>query len=113
MPEQIRANFMKVQAAPSFSGERFWLTAYLSGPTERLARLADELATHGWTNVGDWEGGFIYPKLEVSMSADDAVEAALNVHRLALENGAEVLNVDADTNPDVGRSEFIALYQSP
>lgn len=37
LPQQIQANFPKVEASPDFSGERLWLTFYLWGQPENYS----------------------------------------------------------------------------
>ena len=110
--QQIRGNFGEVETAPEFSGERVWLTVYLSGRPEQLARLVDDLEELGWTNLTDWDGGFIYPKLETQKSADAALDAMTNFCRVTQRYGARVELVDADTGSDVVTSRFITLYES-
>lgn len=111
--EQIRANLPQVQASLQFAGSRLWLTFYLWGPPENLQRLSEALDKGGWVNVEGWEGGFLYPKIQADKSAAAIVEAAQTMQGLCDEYGAEILNIDADTSPDVEHSRFVTLYRSP
>ena len=109
LAQQMRGNFGDVEASPEFSGDRMWLTVYLTGDPTELARLVPELAALGWANLTDWEGGFVYPKLEVAKSADEAVEAITAFSRIIEAHRAEILHVDADTSSDVFASHFVRM----
>ena len=113
LDEQVKANLAKVEARPQFTGERLWLTFYLCGPPENLQTVSHALADDGWLNTDGWEGAFLYPKLEVERTAAAILAVAEAVQSLCRAHGIEVLNIDADTSPDVQRSEFVTLYRSP
>lgn len=71
------------------------------------------LPNQGWFNTADWEGGFIYPKVEVRKTSTAVIERARQVQGLCEEHSVEILNIDADTCPDVEQSHFITLYRAP
>jgi hypothetical protein len=110
--EQVRANLPKVEQRPEFAGNRLWLTFYLGGPPENLERVSIALGKSGWTNLGSWEGGFLYPKVQVEKSVRAIVEIAARAQELCVEEGAEIIHIDADTTPDMN-SRCITLYHSP
>jgi hypothetical protein len=110
--EQVEANLPKLDARPEFGGERLWLTFYLMGPPENLQQVSEELKSLGWVNVDGWEGGFLYPKLQVEKSVDAVVRAAEATQDLCVPHGIEILNIDADTSPDVERSQSVTLYRN-
>lgn len=110
--EQVTANLSAVDALPEFSGNRLWLTFYLSAEPVRLEQLANALAAAGWRNTGDWEGAFLYPKIEVERTAAAILEIARWLQKLCEEHGVDLLNIDADTSPDVRVSRFVMLLQS-
>lgn len=62
--EQVRANLPKVQASPEFVGDQLWLTFYLCG--SNLQRVSEALEAKGWVNLDGWEGGFLYPKVQIT-----------------------------------------------
>jgi hypothetical protein len=113
LAEQVRANLAKVDAAPQFTGKRVWLTFYLCGPPQNLQTVSQALADDGWLNTDGWEGAFLYPKLEVDRTATAILAVAEAMRALCDGRGIEVLNIDADTTPDVQHSEFVTLYRSP
>jgi hypothetical protein len=113
LDEQVRVNLAKVEAAPQFTGKRLWLTFYLCGPAESLQTVAQALANDGWLNTDGWEGAFLYPKFEVEPTAPAIVAVAEAVGSLCDAHGIEILNIDADTSPDVQQSKFVTLYCSP
>ena len=110
--EQVEANLPKLEAQLEFSGDELWLTFYLTGTPENLRQVAEALNIRGWLNVDGWEGGFLYPKLKVGKSVEGVVGAAEATHELWALHGIEILNIDADTSPDVERSRFVTLYRS-
>ena len=113
LDEQVRTNLAKVGAAPQFRGKRVWLTFYLCGPPENLQTVSQALADEGWLNTDGWEGAFLYPKLEVDRTETAIVAVAEAVRGLCDVRGIEILNIDADTSPDVQHSTFVTLYRSP
>jgi hypothetical protein len=108
--QQVRANFPKVQSSAEFSGNPLWLKFYLLGPPENLQEVSEALIARGWVNLGGWEGGFLYPKVQVEKSAEGVVEGAETTQELCAGHGIEILNIDADTSPDVKRSRLVTLY---
>src|SRR3954454_22419611 len=104
--EQVEANLPKLDARPEFGGERLWLTFYLMGPPENLQQVSEELKSLGWVNVDGWEGGFLYPKLQVEKSVDAVVRAAEATQDLCVPHGIEILDIDADT------SQSVTLYRN-
>jgi hypothetical protein len=129
--EQVRANLRKVEQQLEFAGHRLWLTFYLCGPPERLEQVSAALGKSGWTNLEGWEagflypkvqvektnlegweGGFLYPKVQVEKTVSSIVEAAQRAQQLCAEPGAEILNIDADTTPNMN-SRCVTLYRSP
>ena len=110
--EQVSANLLKMEAMPDFAAERLWLTFYLCGPPERLNLVADALAADGWQNIAGWEGAFLYPKVQVERTASAIVEVARSVQALCDRHAVDVLRIDADTSPDVRRSQFFTVYVS-
>jgi hypothetical protein len=110
--EQVRTNLSKVQSSAEFRGDHLWLTFYLTGPPENLRQVAEALSVRGWVNVDGWEGAFLYPKVQVEKSVDGVVRAAEATQELCVRNDIEILNIDADTSPDVERSHFVTLYRS-
>jgi len=70
------------------------------------------LGDKGWLNTGGSEVGFLYPKLEAYLTASAILEVALAVQALCDPSQVEILNIDADTSPDVERSQFMTLYRS-
>jgi hypothetical protein len=110
--EQVEANLPKVDARPEFSGDRLWLTFYLMGPPENLQQVSESLKACGWVNVDGWEGAFLYPKVQVEKSVEAVVRAAEATQELCAPHGIEILNIDADTSPDVERSKLVTLYRN-
>lgn len=110
--EQVRTNFSKVQSSAEFSSDQLWLTFYLTGPPENLRQVAEALNVRGWANLDGWEGAFLYPKVQVEKSVEGVVRVAEPTQELCARHGIEILNIDADTSPDVGRSHFVMLYRS-
>ncbi len=110
--EQVEANLPKLDARPEFSGDRVWLTFYLMGPPENLQQVSESLKACGWVNVDGWEGAFLYPKVRVEKSVDAVVRAAEATQELCVPRGIEILNIDADTSPDVERSKLVTLYRN-
>lgn len=113
LDRQIIEGLEEVDASPHFGGEDLWLTFYLSGLEQGLAAVAAALTDRGWINAGGWESGFIYPKKQVRKAAPDVLRLAREVEKLCDMHGAETLSIDADTSPDVERSKFVTLFQSP
>lgn len=109
--EQVRANLAKIDAASDFSGNRVWLTFYLSGPPEKLRWVAEALADMGWLNADGWEGAFLYPKVQADKTARAIVEVAHTAQDLCDAHDVEILTIDADTSPDVQSSTFVTLYR--
>lgn len=110
--EQVIANLATVEALAHFAGNRLWLTFDLSGQPEHLKQIADALDAQGWQNTGDWEGAFLYPKVQVERTAGAIVEVAQSVQALCEAHAVDIINIDADTSPDVKRSQFVTLYWS-
>lgn len=114
LPQQIEANFRKVEASPEFSGERLWLTFYLWGRPENLQRLATALEGDGWVNTGGAEGAFLYPKVAVRKVAEDIVRTAHCTEKLCEEHQTRIILIDADTTPDLeDKRPFVTLYRNP
>ena len=112
LAEQVEANLPKVDARPEFGGDRLWLTFYLMGPPENLQQVSEALKSRGWVNVDGWAGAFLYPKVQVDKSVQAVVRAAEATHELCIPHGIQILNIEADTTPDVRRSQFVTLYRS-
>lgn len=110
--EQVKTNLAKLNAQPEFGADRLWLTFYLSGPPENLQRVSQALEARGWANVGGWESAFLYPKVQVEKSTDAIVETAEVATELCAPHSIEILEIDADTSPDVSRSHFVTIYSS-
>ena len=109
--EQVEANLPKLDARPEFGRDRLWLTFYLMGPPENLQRVSESLKARGWVNVDGWEGAFLYPKVQVKKSVEAVVQVAEATQELCDPHGIQILNIDADTSPDVERSQFVTLYR--
>lgn len=75
--------------------------------------VAATLAERGWINADGWENGFIYPKKHVRKVAAEILRLTCEVEKLCKANEAEILNIDADTGPDVQQSKFVTLFRSP
>lgn len=112
LAEQVKANLPKLDARPEFGAERLWLTFYLMGPPENLQQVSEGLKARGWVNVDGWEGAFLYPKVQVGKSVEAIVRVAEFTQELCAPHDIEILNIDADTSPDVERSQFVTLYRS-
>jgi len=110
--EQVEANLPRLDARPEFGGDRIWLTFYLMGPPESLQEVSESLKAGGWVNVDGWEGAFLYPKVQVEKSIEGVVRVAEETQALCIPHGIKILNIDADTTPDVERSQFVTLYRS-
>jgi hypothetical protein len=110
--EQVEANLPKLDARPEFGGDRIWLTFYLMGPPENLQQVSEGLKARGWVNVDGWEGAFLHPKVRVGKSVEAVVRAAEATQELCALHGIQILNIDADTSPDVQRSQLVTLYRS-
>jgi hypothetical protein len=110
---QVTTNLAKVEASPHFIGNRIWLTFYLTGRPEDLWRVSDALTAQGWVNTDDWDGGFLYPKVQSDRTASAIIEIARQTEQLCTDHGVEIINIDADTSPEVPRSHFITLFWSP
>ena len=110
--EQVEANLPKLDARPEFGGDRLWLTFYMMGPPENLQQVAEGLKDRGWLNIDGWDGAFLYPKVQVGKSVDAVVQAAEATQELCVLHGIEILNIDADTSPDVQRSQCVTLYRN-
>lgn len=112
LDEQIATNLIKVQSRPEFNGDRGWLTFYLCGPPNGLEKLSHALDDWGWINTEDWEGGFIYPKIEADRTVAAIVELANATQTLCDAYGIRVIAIDADTSTDVERSSVEVLYEA-
>ncbi|WCP13080.1 hypothetical protein sphantq_01497 [Sphingobium sp. AntQ-1] len=101
-----------IRSEPGFDIPSIWLTFYLTAAPERLDSLADELGKLQGVNLGDGEGGFLYPKLPVLNSSTDIKALIERVADLAVVQRVEVIAVDADTTADPSTSQFaqIILY---
>src|SRR3954451_13920405 len=104
---QVRTNLAKVATSPHFIGNRIWLTFYLTGRPEDLWRVSDALSGQGWVNTDDWGGGFLYPKIQSDRTASAIIEIARQTERLCADHGIDIINIDADSSPDVRRSHFV------
>jgi hypothetical protein len=107
---QVGANLPKLDARPEFDGDLLWLTFYLMGPN--LQQVSEILKTRGWVNFVGGEGGFLYPEVQVEKSVEAVVRAAEATQELCIKHGIEILNIDADTSPDVERARFATLYRT-
>lgn len=105
--ERVRA----IAATPAFAIPEWWLTFYLTAEPARLDRMADRLSARGAVNLGGGEGGFLYPKLQVTNDAAAVAELVADVQQLATILGVEVLSVDVDTSPDIKRTHFKELVR--
>ena len=110
--EQVKANLPKLDARAEFGADWLWLTFYLMGPPENLQQVSEGLEARGWVNVEGWEGAFLYPKLQVEKSVEAVVRAAEATQELCVPHGIKILNIDADTSPDVERSRLVTLYRN-
>ena len=110
--EQVKENLPKLHVRPEFGANRLWLTFYLTGPPESLRRVSETLNARGWVNLDGWEGAFLYTKVQVEKSAEGVAEVAEATQELCAQHHVEILNIDADTSPDVERSRFVTLYRS-
>lgn len=110
--EQVITNLATVEALAHFAGNRLWFTFYLCGQPEHLKQVAEALDADGWQNTGDWEGAFLYPKVEVERTAATIVDVAQSMQALCERHAVDILTIDADTSPDVRRSQFVTLYRS-
>ena len=110
--EQVEANLPKLDARTEFGGDWLWLTFYLMGQPENLQRVSERLKGRGWTNVDGWEGAFLYPKVQVAKSVEGVVRAAEATQELCAPYGIKILNIDADTSPDLEHSQFVTLYRN-
>lgn len=95
-----------------FCNRLLWLTFYLTGEPVRLWQLADELSAKGWRNTEGWESAFLYPKVEIVKELAPIVATAEAVYHLCMSHSVEIINIDADTSPDVQQSKFFTLYDS-
>ena len=111
--QQMRACFHELERSKEFGRERMWLTGYVTGQPKQLLRLAEDLASAGWSNLSGHDFGTIHPKIEVNANADDAIAAAIGLLRLADKHGTEIGLLDADTSADVFQSRCVTLYESP
>ena len=105
---QVRANLPKVEESPDFTGDRLWLTFYICGAG--VKSISETLKAKGWVNVDGWEGGFIYPKVQSTVSAGAIIEVAREAQELCDQQSAQILEIDADTSPEVEHSRFIVLF---
>jgi hypothetical protein len=112
LAEQVEASLPKLNVRPEFSGDRLWLTFYLMGPPDDLQQVSARLKARGWINVDGWEGAFLYPKVQVERSVDAVVRAAEATQELCVPHGIQILHIDADTSPEVERSQCVMLYRS-
>ncbi|MCW2410876.1 MULTISPECIES: hypothetical protein [unclassified Sphingobium] len=112
LSQQIRTYFADVEAMPEFADKRLWLTFYLSGPLLNLESVSHFLAREGWANTDGWDFGFLYPKLEVEKTVPAIVAVAVKMHDLCRPYGIDIINIDADTSPDVTTSKFVTLYDA-
>jgi hypothetical protein len=110
--EQVEANLSKLDVHPEFDGTRLWLTFYLTGPPENLRHVSESLKEWGWINVEDWEYGFLYPKVQVEKAVEAIGRATKAAQELCVLHDIEILDIDADTSPDVQRSQHLTLYRS-
>lgn len=112
MEQQIAANLQRIDGDVPFSSGILWLTFYLTGEPPQLRDLADDLSARGWRNTDGWEGGFLYPKTEVETLLTAVVAVANSVVTMCAEKGIDLINIDADTLPDVQQSKFVTLYRA-
>lgn len=109
---QIAANLPALDAMPQFAGDQMWLTFYLSGQAQALRSISDALAGAGWCSLDDWESGFLYPKVRVERMESAIMDVVRTARDLCERHRVEILEIDADTSPDIMRSEFVTLFSS-
>jgi hypothetical protein len=108
---QVRRGLLSIDTDPRFcASSTFWLTFYLTGNPSSLWLVSEALAVAGWINTGDWDGGFLYPKVQAPRSEPSVLSIAAEVLRLSQEHGVSLIGIDADTSPDVEQSKFAMLY---
>lgn len=105
----IEQRIASIQSQPGFNVSDIWLTFYLAATPNRLDALADELGKLQGVNLGDGEGGFLYPKLPVLNSAADIKALIERVRGLAMVHHVDVIAVDADTTADPSTSQFAQI----
>lgn len=111
MDAQIGRSLRSLDADPRFSAaSSFWLTFYLTGDPKALWLVADALAAAGWANTGGWDGGFLYPKVHATRSKASILGIAAEMLAFAEKHDVHIIGIDADTSPDVERSQFVPLY---
>ena len=110
LAQQVRTNFSKVESSAKFD-DQIWLTFYLAGAPANLRQVAESLNARGWVNLDGSEGAFLYPKVQVERSLEEVVRTAEAAHKLCAAQGVEILNIDADTSPELERSHFLTLYR--
>jgi hypothetical protein len=115
LPQQIEANFRKVEASPEFGGERLWLTFTLWGQPESLGRLVPVLESDGWLNTGGAEGGFLYPQVAVRNIEEDILARAQWTEKVCRAHQVGIILIDADTTQHIIGQEcpFVTLYKNP
>lgn len=106
-------NLRRLDADPRFSASKhLWLTFYLMGDPGSLWHVADALAAAAWSNTGDWDGGFLYPKVLIKRTEASVLLVVSEVQALSDEHTASIICIDADTCAEVARSEFVTLYNA-
>ena len=112
LQHRIAANVKTIEAQSHFDAHVIWLTFYLTGEPSRLREVADELSVRGWRNTNGWEGAFLCPKVEVKRATVEIVEVVDFVLAMCSPRGVEIINIDADTSPDIRQSKFVTLYRA-
>lgn len=105
----IEQRIASIQSEPGFDAPNIWLTFYLTSAPQRLEALANELSKLQGVNLGDGEGGFLYPKLPVLNSVSDIKALIERVRNLAQAHSVDVIAVDADTATDPSASRFAEI----
>lgn len=111
LSDQVRTNLRSLDADPRFSATKhLWLTFYLTGDPGSLWHVADALAAANWSNTGDWDAGVLYPKVLTERTEASVLRVASEVQALSEKHAALIIGIEADTCPEVERSEFATLY---
>ncbi len=108
---EIERELANAKKLPEFSGEKFYLTYYLSGRPEALSELVEPLTAASCTNLTDSEGGFMYPKQPSAFDADEIILLIEDVRSICEAHAVDVLHVDLDTSVDPERTAFQTLIE--
>lgn len=103
---QIEGRVAIIRSMPGFGAPTWWLTFYLTAPSQKLEAIAERLLAFQAINLGGTEGGFLYPKLPVSSDPQAVSSLIEQIEKIAASCSVEMLQVDADTSPDGFSSKF-------